>query len=67
MNKKLENLIKDLANEIDILNNMLTSLVEILEAKGILKQEEWENKIKEKIDKKTKRTSFRDIQLDKTH
>jgi len=45
---------------------MLSSLVEILEEKGVLTQEEWENKIKHKIDEKTKSTSFRDIQFNNT-
>jgi DNA-binding HxlR family transcriptional regulator len=43
--------VKELAQEIDILDHMLTSLVEVLEEKGIMTQEEWEQKIKAKIEK----------------
>ncbi|MCW3132825.1 MAG: hypothetical protein N2V78_00590 [Methanophagales archaeon] len=32
-----------------LLDDMLSALVELLEEKGILKYEEWERKIKEKI------------------
>ena len=40
---------------------MLTSLVEVLEEKGILTQEEWEKKIKAKIEKGKDQPSYRDI------
>jgi hypothetical protein len=33
---------KDVAEEIDLLDTMSTSLVELLEAKGIFTQTEWE-------------------------
>jgi len=39
---------RNLAEEIDLLDTMLSSLVELLEEKGILTQEEWEKRIKEK-------------------
>ena len=64
MSKKTEkDLIRDLANEIDVFDDMLTSLVEVLEEKGILTQEEWENKVKSKIEMRAKSRSYRDIQL----
>lgn len=62
MNKKDEK-IKEIAEEVDIFDDMLTSLVEILEEKGILTQKEWETRIKDKIEKKSKLRSYRDIQL----
>ena len=40
---------RDLAEEIDLLDTMLTSLVELLERKGIVTQEEWENQIKKNV------------------
>lgn len=58
--------VKALAGELDTFDLMLSSLVEILEKKGILTQEEWENKIKRKIDEKAKSKSYRDIQFDNT-
>lgn len=64
MSKKTEReLIRNLANEIDVFDDMLTSLVEVLEEKGILTQEEWEKKIKSKIQKRAKSESLRDIQF----
>lgn len=39
---------RDLTEEIDLLDTMLTSLVEILEEKGIITQKEWEKRIKER-------------------
>jgi hypothetical protein len=40
---------RELAEEIDLLDTMLSSLVELLEEKGILTQEEWERHIKKRI------------------
>jgi hypothetical protein len=37
------------AEEIDLLDTMLASLVELLEEKGILSQEEYEKRIMEKV------------------
>lgn len=64
MSKKTEReLIRNLANEIDVFDDMLTSLVEILEEKGVLTQQEWENKIKSKINQRTRLKDYRDIQF----
>lgn len=54
---------RDLTEEIDLLDTMLSSLVELLEEKGILTQEEWEKKIKSKIKERSKSKSLRDIQF----
>jgi len=51
--------LKELSQEIDVLDHMLSALVEVLEEKGILNQEEWEQKIKAKIEKAVK--SYRDL------
>jgi DNA-binding HxlR family transcriptional regulator len=59
MSKQKRNSIKDLKDEIDVLDHMLTALVETLEEKGVLTQEEWEQKIKAKIEKVTR--NFRDL------
>ncbi len=40
---------RELAEEIDLLDTMLSSLVEILEEKGVLTQEEWEKRIKKQV------------------
>jgi DNA-binding HxlR family transcriptional regulator len=52
--------VKELATEIDVLDHMLTSLVEVLEEKGIMTQEEWEQKIKAKIEKAAQ--SYRELE-----
>ena len=41
--------VRELKEEIELLDDMLSALVELLEEKGVLKYEEWERKIKEKI------------------
>jgi hypothetical protein len=46
---KKANVKRDLAEEVDLLGTMLTSLVELLEEKGILTQEEWEKRIKSHV------------------
>jgi hypothetical protein len=40
---------RELSEEVDLLDTMLTSLVELLEEKGIITQEEWEKRIKERM------------------
>jgi DNA-binding MarR family transcriptional regulator len=60
MSKRKRDSVKELATEIDVLDHMLTALVETLEEKGVLTQEEWEQKIKAKIDKVA--TSYRDLE-----
>jgi hypothetical protein len=45
MNKKAKKeSVKDLAQELDIFDGMLSGLVELLEEKGVLTQEEWEKR-----------------------
>jgi len=56
-------LLRDMAEELDTFDTMLSSLIELLEQKGILTQEEWEKKIKSKIDKSKDQPSYRDIQF----
>lgn len=53
--------IREIAEEIDVLDNMLSALVEVLEEKGILTQEEWEKKIKTKMENNRGKVSFRDL------
>jgi DNA-binding HxlR family transcriptional regulator len=59
MSKRKRESVKDLKDEIDVLDHMLTALVETLEEKGVLTQEEWEQKIKAKIENSSQ--SFRDL------
>ena len=55
--------IRELGLEIDILDHMLASLVDVLERKGVLTSEEWEKEIKQKIETSAKTTqSFREIE-----
>jgi hypothetical protein len=52
---------KEALEEIDLLDNMLSALVEVLEEKGVLTQDEWEKKIKDKLQSKASLTSFREL------
>ena len=38
-----------IADELDIYDSIITSLVEVLERKGVLTQEEWEQNIKKRV------------------
>jgi hypothetical protein len=40
---------RELEEEVDLLDTMLSSLVELLEEKGVLTQEEWEKCIKQRV------------------
>jgi hypothetical protein len=46
---KKANAKREVGEEIDLLDTMLTSLVELLEEKGVLTQEEWEKRIKSHV------------------
>ena len=59
--KKSRSKTRAIEEEIDLLDDMLTSLVALLEDKGIVTQEEWEKKIKQRIEAKPS-ISFRDIE-----
>lgn len=64
MSKKQErNQTKELAGELDVFDMMLTSLVELLEEKGVLTQDEWERKIELKKIRAAGLKSYRDIQF----
>jgi ElaB/YqjD/DUF883 family membrane-anchored ribosome-binding protein len=62
MSKK-KNLVRELAEELDSLDMMLSSLVEVLERKGILTEDEWEKQIKANIEKNVGKAKYRDIQF----
>ena len=64
MSKK-KNLTRELAEELDSLDMMLSSLVEVLERKGILTEGEWEKQIEANIKKSEGKTKYRDIQFAK--
>ena len=49
MPKKSEAVKRNLEEEMDLMDTMVTSLVELLEEKGILKEGEWEKRLKERI------------------
>jgi len=46
MKKKLE---REVTEEIDLLDDMLSSLVDLLIEKGIISEEEYERKVKQKV------------------
>jgi DNA-binding HxlR family transcriptional regulator len=63
MSKKKKDEIGELKQEIDILDHMLDALVEALEEKGVITTEEWEKKIKAKIERSAKtQQSFRELE-----
>lgn len=63
MSKSNKDLIREIADEIDTLDTMFASLVEILEEKGILTQEEFENRMRKKASKAGGFANYRDIQF----
>jgi len=54
---------KELAEELDVLDTMLTSLVELLEERGIVSHKQWEERIRAKTTKAGGSKSYRDIQF----
>ena len=64
MSKK-KNPTKEIAEELDTLDMMLSSLVEVLEKKGLLTEDEWEQQIKLNVEKSLGKAKYRDIQFTK--
>jgi mannitol/fructose-specific phosphotransferase system IIA component (Ntr-type) len=58
--KKNKDEVREVEYEVDLLDDMLASLVELLEEKGFITQQEWEEKIKQRIRGKPS-TSIRDL------
>ena len=54
---------KEIAEELDVFDTMLSSLVELLEEKGILTYDEWENRIRKNSERAKGLSSYRDIQF----
>ena len=58
-----KDLLKEIAKEVDTLDDMLTALVELLDEKGVLTQTEWEGKIRQKVTESEESQSYREIQF----
>jgi len=66
MKKSLKkNLVKELAEELDAFDDMLSTLIELLEQKGIVTQKEFENNLRVRVAKRGKKTSYRNLQFRK--
>ncbi len=50
--RKIDKEVDDLREEVEMLDTMLTSLVDVLEEKGLMKHLEWEQKIKRQLTSK---------------
>jgi DNA-binding MarR family transcriptional regulator len=62
MNKKpKKNTIRELAEELDVFDDMLSVLVDLLETKGVITRKEFEDSLKAKIEKTSRFKSYRDI------
>ncbi len=61
--KDKRELTKEIAEEIDVFDDMLTALVELLEEKGVLSHEEWEGRIKKKLKEASTLKGYRDAQF----
>jgi hypothetical protein len=53
---------RDVEGELYHLDKMITSLVELLEEKGILTYEEWETRIRKNIETATGLTRFEELE-----
>ena len=58
-----KNPIKEIAEELDVFDTMFSTLLELLEEKGVISQKEFENKMKARIERAKGTKSYRDIQL----
>ena len=51
----------NLKDDVEILEEMITSLVELLEDKGLIKEGDWDKRLREKIKKKKRLTRFEEL------
>jgi hypothetical protein len=66
MNEKpKKDLTKELAQELDVFDDMFSALIELLQEKKIITRKEFEAKLKAKIEKAKGKESYRDIQFAK--
>ncbi len=56
---------KELAEELDTFDEMFSTLLELLESKGIVTQNEFETKLRVRIERKATKKSYRDVQFSK--
>jgi hypothetical protein len=54
---------KEIGEELDALDIMLSALVEILEEKGVITQKEWEQRIEAKMRKARGLRKYRELQF----
>lgn len=59
--KRKKDKIRELAEELDLMDDMLNSLVDILEEKGVITHEEWERRIRGRLESKPSE-SIRDLE-----
>ena len=53
---------RDIEGEIDHLDKMITALVELLDEKSVIEYDEWERKIRDKIESVKGLTKFEDLE-----
>jgi hypothetical protein len=61
--KSKKDLTKELAQELDVFDEMFSTLIELLEEKRIITQNEFEARLKAKIAKAERKESYRDVQF----
>jgi len=59
--KKRSNL-REMAEEMDVFDEMLSTLVDLLETKGVMTRKEFEDLLRAKIEKTSEFKSYRDVQ-----
>jgi len=52
---------EEIEEEIYIINDMIDTLIELLEEKGVLKEEEFESRLKKKLEENKKLKQWKDI------
>lgn len=64
MNERTEkDLTKELAEELDVFDDMFSVLIDLLEQKGILKREEFEERMRARMARAKGTTSYRELQF----
>ncbi|MEM3709910.1 MAG: hypothetical protein QXL46_03280 [Nitrososphaerales archaeon] len=61
MSKKKSDSIKEMAEELDVFDEMISALVELLEEKGLIKYEEWEERIRKRVEGRKGLKSYKEV------
>jgi len=60
VNRK-KSLVKEITEELDVFDEMISAVVELLDEKGLIKYEEWEERIRKRVEGRKGLKGYREV------